>query len=80
MINPKTKVKKINEFSNLSVLHQRNKFAVPTTEPIVNFKEPFSYGSHYENKFPETVSYGTYVSLPCNVEILRPDSYLQRKA
>ena len=42
-------------FGNFSDLWQRNLFAEQIMEPIVNFREPFSCGIHFQNRFLEPV-------------------------
>ena len=39
---------------------------------IVNLKETFSCGTHFQNRFTEPVYYETYVLLQQNVQIFRP--------
>ena len=47
----------------------RNLSIEPITESFVNFAEPFSCGTHFQNGFSGTMQNGTLVSLPKNAKI-----------
>ena len=68
--------KNVRELSSLIFLSKditTESFTEPILEPVINFTEPFSWHTHFQNRFTKPVQYRSYVSLHGNVEMLRSE-------
>ena len=66
IIKPKAEVKKVkNEFGGFSGFLQWNLGIELIMDSILNFMKPFSFVTHFQNRFPQPVDFGTYVLSMC---------------